>query len=397
MYKQFSCVALFFICNASTLSSNPIILSPPEENNPSPILSLAWAGDDSLYSASQNGFIRSWDVRQGTIRQSFQLPIARKLASEKYENEEDEDEGETRPYIVNVLFESHDEVILVLSNATVIIYNLTWLRQDGYAKQKVDFSYPNEELTYATLIPLKSLALASWHDGRVTVRIDGADRTLVSSGPLEILTHTTHEDKKYLVGVTKTDFICWRGKQSTSFNARGHIQALEWIDSQTLVCAFANKYLEQLNIKALQDVPNSRIDLEGSPCALALDPSGSTLAVGTMKGMLLLIDTKQWSIGKTLEVEHAKKITTLSWSEDGTQLAAGTKAGKIIIWNIGEKTTKVASTPRFKRKQKKLKRKLKLQPPPAPGSAPTSPRLRGRSDSALAKFKGVAKSLVSKK
>ncbi|KAK2960411.1 putative Cilia- and flagella-associated protein 52 [Blattamonas nauphoetae] len=79
----------------------------------------------------------------------------------------------------------------------------------------------------------------------------------------------------------------------------------------------------------LRELPLSDLEL----FALAIDPSGTLMAVGGSDKVVRIVDYDE---GKVLLMGegHPEKITCLTWSPDGRKLVSGSADGSIFIWNL---------------------------------------------------------------
>jgi WD40 repeat protein len=73
------------------------------------------------------------------------------------------------------------------------------------------------------------------------------------------------------------------------------------------------------------DTPNWTYALEWSP-------DGSMIAVGTMSGLIRIVDAMGQPV-ITLQTEGAQ-VSTLAWSPDGTRLASAGGYGETTIWDV---------------------------------------------------------------
>ena len=73
---------------------------------------------------------------------------------------------------------------------------------------------------------------------------------------------------------------------------------------------------------------------ETSITTFALSPDGSTLAVGTAKGGIILLEGTSFNVKRTYVVRPMEWITDLSFSPDGSTLASGSSDGTVLIWDV---------------------------------------------------------------
>lgn len=75
---------------------------------------------------------------------------------------------------------------------------------------------------------------------------------------------------------------------------------------------------------------------------LAFSPDGTTLAVTHTLRQVRLLEVETGTILANLDAPSPERITALSFSGDGTVLAAGTDSGVVQVWHVGELRQRLA-------------------------------------------------------
>jgi WD40 repeat protein len=254
-------------------------------------------------------------------------------------------------------------------------------------------------LTRLALKPDGSLLASAGEDGRVLLwspQHGALHAELADEGSwIEQLAWTP--DGEVLAAAARKTVSLWRGSESLGvwYDARRQILAMAWAPDSRRLATAANKglYLWRLGSEwggnESQDgttcgEPMQLLSFPGAPLAVAWQPNGKALAVGTQDGFLqvwrqagagrsaakasqltmrgypgkvtclawhpsrsLLAtaggpDVVLWDLSrsdgqrKPLPLRgHRKTITTLAWSPDGRYLASGDRNGRLSLWDAG--------------------------------------------------------------
>lgn len=121
---------------------------------------------------------------------------------------------------------------------------------------------------------------------------------------------------------------------------QGEITGLAVHPTRTLVAlASADKTYSIHSLSTFQTVYQSPILTDPPPAAftsLAAHPDGQLLAVGTTTGIVQVYDIRQGALAASLAGEKSSgySINTLSFSENGYQLAAPSSPSSVAIWDL---------------------------------------------------------------
>lgn len=248
-------------------------------------------------------------------------------------------------------------------------------------------------VTRLRLQPGNDPVLASaGEDGRVVLwdSITGMQLSLLADqgGWVEQLAWTP--DGQVLAAAASKTISLWRGEDSLGiwYDARRQILAMDWAPDNKRLATASNKglYLWRLDHADSGNAePMQLLSFPGAPVAVAWQPNGQALAVGTQDGFLQIWrqgatrqgprgdakasqltmrgypgkvvclawhptlpqiataggpDVVLWNLPRTGKGakgrplrHHRKTVTVLAWSPDGGLLASGDRAGRLCIWN----------------------------------------------------------------
>jgi len=347
MYKQFSCVALFFIFNIFTLHSNPKIFNLPKEEQSSPIMALSLAQNHyTIFSVALDGSVRIWNSNKASMKQSLKLPFADRLT--------DDDEEEHPLQLISVLC-TLEEIICGLSNGLVISYKVTREGKNISLERFYDRQLPQHNLTSAALSTKNDFLFASSDNGRVIIHFDNQPVKSFVSPPITTLAYSPNKGLVACIVNNKELFIFPTNpakKGSLNYCPHVMITAICWIDDDRLACAFANKNIHIWE-KTGKNFFKPDFQLEEKILAFALSPDQSTLTAGSDKGTVYLIDVNHKYKTTKLVAGPKEQIRVLSWSNEGNKIAAGTNKGNIFLWEFASESRPrrpSTVTPNFVRK-----------------------------------------------
>jgi WD40 repeat protein len=248
-------------------------------------------------------------------------------------------------------------------------------------------------VTRVSLQPGNEAVLASaGEDGRVVLwdSAHGKQLGLLADegGWIEQLAWTP--DGTVLAAAASKTISLWRGEESLGiwYDGRRQILAMDWAPDNKRLATASNKglYLWRLDqADSSHAEPMQLLSFPGAPVAVAWQPNGQALAVGTQDGFLQIWrqgamskgprgdnkasqltmkgypgkvvclawhptlpliataggpDVVLWSLPRTGKGakgqplrQHRKAVTVLRWSPDGTLLASGDREGRLCIWN----------------------------------------------------------------
>lgn len=248
-------------------------------------------------------------------------------------------------------------------------------------------------VTRLRLQPGNEAVLASaGEDGRVVLwdSTSGEQLSLLADegGWVEQLAWTP--DGKVLAAAASKTISLWRGEESLGiwYDARRQILAMDWAPDNKRLATASNKglYLWRLDHADSGNAePMQLLSFPGAPVAVAWQPGGSALAVGTQDGFLQIWrqgatskgprgdakasqltmkgypgkvmclawhpsqpliataggpDVVLWNLPRTGKGakgqplrQHRKTVTVLVWSPDGGLLASGDRDGRLCIWD----------------------------------------------------------------
>lgn len=197
-------------------------------------------------------------------------------------------------------------------------------------------------------------------------------------------------DGKVLAAAASKTISLWQGEESLGiwYDGRRQVLAMDWAPDSRRLATASNKglYLWRLDTAAAGSAePMQLLSFPGAPVAVAWQPRGQALAVGTQDGFLQVWrqaassggprgagkaiqltmrgypgkvsclawhperpliasaggpDVVLWNLpstGKGAKGQplrhHQKTVTTLAWSRDGSVLAVGDRAGQLSLWD----------------------------------------------------------------
>lgn len=197
-------------------------------------------------------------------------------------------------------------------------------------------------------------------------------------------------DGRTLAAAANKSISLWRGEESLGiwYDARRHVLALAWAPDSRRLAIACNKGLYLWRLDQAGDLPGEPMELlsfPGAPVAVAWQPRGQALAVGTQDGFLQVWrqavrgagprarhkasqlsmrgypgkvsclawhpsmpliataggpDIVLWRLpsgggaAKSQPLRHHRRpLTTLAWAPDGRMLAAGDRDGRFSLWD----------------------------------------------------------------
>jgi WD40 repeat protein len=276
---------------------------------------------------------------------------------------------------------SPDGSRLFLGTAGGMLY-----RFDAHGREQQRWRAHDGGVTRLSVQPGDTGKLASaGEDGRVALWVDGDTHApeVLSKGNdwVEHLAWTP--DGRVLAAAARKTISLWRGSESLGmwFDAGRHVLAMAWAPDGRRLATAANKglYLWRLERNGNDAEPIQLLSFPGAPVAVAWQPNGKALAVGTQDGFLQLWrsadsrararqltmrgyaakvsclawhpagpliataggpDVVLWELPRdgggargTPLRHHPVTVTALAWSDDGALLASGDRSGRLCIWN----------------------------------------------------------------
>lgn len=248
-------------------------------------------------------------------------------------------------------------------------------------------------VTRVCLQPGNDAVVASaGEDGRVVLwdSVAGTELSLLADqgGWVEQLTWTPNG--QVIAAAASKSISLWRGDESLGiwYDGRRQILAMDWAPDNQRLATASNKglYLWRLDHTTDGDAePMQLLSFPGAPVAVAWQPNGRALAVGTQDGFLQIWrqggagkgprgntqasqltmkgypgkvvclawhptrpmiataggpDVVLWQLPQTAKGakgqqlrHHQRTVTVLAWSPDGQRLASGDRAGRLCIWS----------------------------------------------------------------
>lgn len=111
----------------------------------------------------------------------------------------------------------------------------------------------------------------------------------------------------------------------TAVAAHGNTAALGGEDSSVQICEiFGSNLSSKAEFKASRNVVS----------VLAFSPDGSLLAVGDLKGRVLVHKVADGSLVTDRWTAHTARITSIDWSDTGLHVASGSLDTNIFVWSL---------------------------------------------------------------
>lgn len=149
-----------------------------------------------------------------------------------------------------------------------------------------------------------------------------------------------------LVVVTNAEVCLYRGEQkvggidSAALGFQPTCAALLNEDEVAIGGADFKTHIFALN--NLSFVAGAIIETRSAVSALAYNPAGDMLAIGDNGRQVEVYERASWTaVVKGKWVFHTSKVTCLSWSPRGTQLASGSLDENIFVWNLAKPMSKL--------------------------------------------------------
>ncbi|KAJ5533300.1 hypothetical protein N7494_009852 [Penicillium frequentans] len=141
-------------------------------------------------------------------------------------------------------------------------------------------------------------------------------------------------DSTVLVGTAEAVEIFQDGKKSgeykpnfsvTTVAAHGAVAAVGGEDGSVEICKVSNSSLSgQTDIKASRNQIST----------LAFSPDASLLAVGDLRGRVLVYKVADGSLVTDRWTAHTARITSLAWNQAGSHLVSGSLDTNIFVWSL---------------------------------------------------------------
>lgn len=141
-------------------------------------------------------------------------------------------------------------------------------------------------------------------------------------------------DSTVLVGSTEAVEIFQDGKKTGEYKAKfsitgvaahGAAAAVGGEDGSVQLCSISGS-----NLSPKTDIKASRNQIS----TLAFSPDGSLLAVGDLRGRVLVFKVADGSLVTDRWTAHTARITSLAWNKDGTHVASGSLDTNIFVWSL---------------------------------------------------------------
>ncbi|KAJ5101495.1 hypothetical protein NUU61_003717 [Penicillium alfredii] len=141
-------------------------------------------------------------------------------------------------------------------------------------------------------------------------------------------------DSNVLVGTTEAVEIFHDGKKTgeyknkssaTTVAAHGAIAAVGGEDGSVQICGISSSGLSPRT-----DINASRNQIS----TLVFSPDASLLAVGDLRGRVLVFNVADGSLVTDRWTAHTARITSLAWNESGSHVVSGSLDTNIFVWSL---------------------------------------------------------------
>lgn len=141
-------------------------------------------------------------------------------------------------------------------------------------------------------------------------------------------------DSTVLVGATEAVEIYKDGKKTgeykpkssiTAVAAHGAVGAVGGDDGSVQICNISSS-----GLSPSKDIKASRNQIS----TLAFSPDASLLAVGDLRGRVLVFKVADGNLVTDRWTAHTARITSLAWNKDGTHVVSGSLDTNIFVWSL---------------------------------------------------------------